>query len=149
MAGDHGLCRARWGAHGGRLHDRAGRGDLRRALRRGRLQALGRLSGVRRKPGARHTDDVRLDDDVVRAADKKEMFDIVAPEQDQLPVAIEVVDIHDPEPGLACPAAIARQSQPPSRQAPQHQRKQRQQHEDDRERDQVPHRWRQILDARN
>jgi hypothetical protein len=45
-------------------------------------------------------DDLRLDEYVVRAADHDEMFDIVAPDYDELALAVEIEGIDDAEPHL-------------------------------------------------
>jgi hypothetical protein len=123
--------------------------DLGRTLRGCRLEPVGHLRGAGRQPGARHADDVRLDHDVVGAAHKEQVLDVVAPQEDELPMAIEVVDVDDAKPGLAGAAAVVGERQPPPRQSPQDQGKQSEERKDDREGDQVLHGWRQILDARN
>jgi hypothetical protein len=52
-------------------------------------------------------DDRRLDDDVIGPADHQQMLDIVAPHDDQLPLAVDLEGVNDAEPLLA--AAAARQ----------------------------------------
>jgi hypothetical protein len=116
--------------------------DLGRTLRGRRLEPVCHLRGAGRQPGTRHADDVRLDHDVVGTAHKEQVLDIVAPQEDELPMAIEIVDVDDAKPGLAGPPALVGERQPPSRQPPQDQRKQGEKRKDDRERDQVLHGWR-------
>jgi hypothetical protein len=94
------------------------------------------MDGVRSgQARARHADDVRLDDDVVRAADEQEMLDVVAPQQDELTLAIEVIDVDDPEAGLASAAAVLRRDTHTSAGEPaKHHGNEGKQREDDRER---------------
>jgi hypothetical protein len=95
------------------LESRAtGRFDLwaARGFRRpleGGLEALdGGLARGGWKPGAGRPDDIRFDDEVVRATDQQQMLDVVASQEDQLTLAVQVVDVDDAEPRLAGPAAI-------------------------------------------
>jgi hypothetical protein len=77
------------------------------------------------------------------------VLDVVTPQEDELALTVEVVDVDDAEPGLSCAPALVGERQPSSRQPPQNQREEREKRKNDREGDQVLHRWRQILDARN
>src|SRR5207237_874955 len=74
---------------------------------------------------------------VVRPADEEEVLDVVAAEQDQLTLLVEVVNVDDAEARLARATARARQRRAASGEAPQNQREQRQQHENNGERDGV------------
>ncbi len=119
--------------------------DLRaaRSFRRpleGGLEALdGGLAGGGWKPGAGRPDNVRLDDEVVRAADQQEMLDVVASQEDQLTLAVQVIDVDDAEPRLAGAAAILSwQHQSTSAVFPHEPPHQGEEHEDDREGDDVP-----------
>jgi hypothetical protein len=128
-----------------RLDGRAavGRLDLRpRGLRRALEGGLGplndRVGGRGRKAGAGHPDDVGLDHHIVGAADQEQVLHIVPPEQNELPLPVQIVDVHDPKAGLPCAAAIlARQHEPPAGQAAQDDAKQGDEHEDDDEGDDV------------
>jgi hypothetical protein len=54
--------------------------------------------------------DLRFDQNVVRPSDHDQMLDIVAPDEDQLALAIETERVHEAKPRLACPPA--RNAQP-------------------------------------
>ncbi len=96
---------------------RLGKGGQRRRLdaRRqgeGGLRAVGAVRPVgqlRRDPVAAGPHDVALDHDVVRPADQQKVLGVVAPQQDQLALAVELVDVDDAEPRLAAaaPASVA------------------------------------------
>ena len=58
-------------------------------------------------------DDRRFDDHVRRAADHDQVLDVVAPDQNQLALAIEVIGIDDAEAGLTC-APVGCRAQPPA-----------------------------------
>jgi len=60
--------------------------------------------------GARGAIDLRLDQNVVRPADHDQVFDIVAPDEHQLPLPVEAECVDQPEPRLAGPTA--RNAQP-------------------------------------
>jgi hypothetical protein len=94
------------------------------------------MDGVRSgQARARHADDVRLDDDVVRAADEQEMLDVVAPQQDELALTIEIVDVDDPEAGLAGAAPVlCRDAHTSAGEPAKHHGNEGKQREDDRER---------------
>ncbi len=47
--------------------------------------------------------DLRLDEHVVRAADHDQMFDVVAPDEDELPLAVETESVHEAQPRLPRP----------------------------------------------
>ncbi|WP_439496743.1 hypothetical protein [Bosea sp. (in: a-proteobacteria)] len=103
-----------------------------------RQRPLGGLElGLGRHRDARAaTQDIGLDHNVRGAADHHQMLDIVAPDQHQLTLPVEVVDVDHAEAGLACPApALAPRSEAPARDPPQQEREQRDQDEDDSERD--------------
>jgi hypothetical protein len=122
--------------------DRSQRKRLHDGARRQRLREPFGLGAIMRGLGRRKTrpgdaDDARLDDDVVRPADEKQMLDIVAAQQNQLSLLVEVVDVDDAEPGLPSPAGRTGQGRAASRQPPQDERKKRQEDEDDDERDRV------------
>jgi hypothetical protein len=71
------------------------------------------------------------------------VLDVVAAQQDELALPVEIVDVDDPEARLARPAPIgARQAEAPAGQPAQHEGEQREQHEDDREGDHVLNRRR-------
>ena len=60
------------------------------------------------------------------------MLDIVASDQDQLPLAVEIVDIDHAEPGLPCPAAaLPLDPQPAVLDLPREKAEQNKQHKDD------------------
>jgi hypothetical protein len=66
------------------------------------------------------------------------MLDVVPPEQDELALPVEVVDVHNPEPRLTrAPPVLSREHQASSREPPQHEGEQGQQREDDDEGDQI------------
>jgi hypothetical protein len=67
------------------------------------------------------------------------MLDVVAPQQNELALAVEVVDVDDAEARLPGASAILPRhgGHAAARQAPQRERRQRQQHENDDEGDQV------------
>jgi hypothetical protein len=48
--------------------------------------------------------DLRFDQDVVRAADHDEVFDIVAPDQNELTLSVETERVDEAQPWLARPA---------------------------------------------
>jgi hypothetical protein len=99
------------------------------------------FSGCGAPGGGPH--DVGLDDEVVGAPDEQQVLDVVAPEEDQLALAVEVVDVDDAESGLAGAAAILRSHADARRGEPaQAERQERQQAEDDRKSDDVLHRRR-------
>ena len=66
--------------------------------------APGRCSG-RAADSAFEPVDRRFDEDVVGAADQEQMFDIVAPHNDELALAVEVIDIDNVQPARAIAAA--------------------------------------------
>jgi hypothetical protein len=90
------------------------------------------------RPGqarARHADDVRLDGDVVRAADEQEVLHVVAPQQDELTLPIEIVDVDDPETRLAGAASVLRRhTHTRAGEPPKQHGNEGKQREDDRER---------------
>ena len=49
--------------------------------------------------------DLRFEQDVVRAADHHQMFDIVAADENELPLSIEAERVDQPQSGLARPSA--------------------------------------------
>src|SRR3954463_4917471 len=61
------------------------------------------------------------------------MLDIVAPQQDQLALPVGVVDVDDAEPRLARAASLAGKRGAIAGEAPQHEREQRQENEDNGE----------------
>jgi hypothetical protein len=130
------------GRAGSRFHLWSG-GGLRRPLE-GRFEALdGRFSRRGRQSGAGSPDDIGLDDEIVRTADHQEMLDVVPPQQDELTLAIQVIDIDHAEPRLAGTAAILPgQHQPASAIFPHEPAHQGEKHEDNREGDDVPGRLR-------
>ena len=89
----------------GILRDRLGR-ILHRHLRdrvRGRCRlrrlVVGRLIGRQARIDAAR--DVALHHNIVRAADEQQVLDVVATQEDQLPLAVQLVDVDDAEAGLA------------------------------------------------
>jgi hypothetical protein len=130
----------------GGLHDRPWR-----CFERG-LEPVGVELGGRtgRQAGPRNADDIGFNDDVVGAADEKQVLDIVAAEQNELTLAVEIVDVNDAETGLTSPSAVvAGKCQPATGKAAQHQREQRQQHENDDEGDHIFDRRGQRFGARD
>jgi hypothetical protein len=117
----------------------------------GRLRAVERLHGgsAGRQTGAGGANDVRLHDNIVRAPDQEQVLDVVAPQEDQLSLPVEIVDVHNPEPGLARPPPVARERHAAARQPSQDQSEQREQHEDDGEGDHILGRLGQVLEARD
>lgn len=111
--------------------------DLRcsRRLIERRLEALRRHIGGRGGNAcAGDADDVGLDHDIVRTADKKKVLDIVPAQQNELPLPVEIIDIHDAEPGLAAAAAVtARHHQAGARQLAEDDAEEHDQGEDDSE----------------
>lgn|GEM_PF-4873519 len=100
-------------------------------------EALRELPCGRRPPDG-HAHDVAFDDEVVGAAQHDQMLDIVAPQQDELALSIEIVDIDDAEPRLSPATAIlAGQGEPLSADPPKHDREKSEKRSDDRERDHV------------
>ena len=86
----------------------------------------------------RDAHDVGLDDEIVRAADEQEVLDVVPPQEDELALAVEVVDVDDAEPGLArAPAVLRRHAEARSGEPPKPERQEREEAEDDREGDHV------------
>jgi hypothetical protein len=67
-------------------------------------------------------DDFSLDHQIVRAAQHDQMFDIVAANDHQLPLAVEVKGVHQTEPGLT-PACLSGHPQPPREDEPIKERK--------------------------
>jgi len=55
----------------------------------------------------RRPHDVALDHDVVRSADEQQVLDVVAPQQDQLALPVQLVDVDDAEARLPAAAAAA------------------------------------------
>ncbi len=105
----------------------------------GRFGALGRrIRRGRGKPCPRHADDVRFDHHVVRAADEQEMLHVVPAQENELPLAVEIVDVDDAEPRLARAAPVlSGQHQPPAGQPPEHEPEKGDEDEDDDEGDDV------------
>jgi hypothetical protein len=88
----------------------------------------------RRQPRAGRADDVGLDDHVVGAADQEQVLHVVAPEQDELALPVEIVDVDDAEPRLPAAAALVRgKRQAAAGQAAQHQGEEREKKENNRE----------------
>ena len=89
---------------------------------------------LRRIAAPRPALDVPLDHDIVGTADEKQMLHVVPPQQDQLPLTIELVDVDDAEPRLA--AALARprrKGEAAPGQPHEQQRRNQEQHQDDDE----------------
>lgn len=100
-------------------------------------QALRELPGSRCPPDG-HAHDVAFDDEIIGAAQHDQMLDVVAPQQDELALPIEIVDIDDAEPRLSPATAIlAGQSEPLSADPPKHDREKSEKRSDDRESDHV------------
>ena len=81
--------------------------SVRRAGRARRKQRRGLVVLSRRRERAI---DLQFDQNVVRAADHDQMLDIVAPDEDQLPLAVEAERVDEAKPRLAGPSA--RNAQP-------------------------------------
>jgi hypothetical protein len=77
------------------------------ALRRGFGPLDQRLGRSRRgQPGAGHANDVGFHHQVVRAADEEQMLHVVPAQEDELALAVEVVDVDDAEARLARPRPV-------------------------------------------
>jgi hypothetical protein len=97
------------------------------------------VDGGGRNTSTGHTHDVGLDHHIVRAADEQKMFDIVATQEKELSLSIEIVNVDNPQPRLpatgAVVAAAAGHHQAGARQLAQDQAEQGHQGQDDHERD--------------
>ncbi|MCP8940404.1 hypothetical protein NK718_17910, partial [Alsobacter sp. SYSU M60028] len=78
---------------------------------------------------------VALDEHVVGPADEHKVLDVVAPHDDQLPLAVEAEGVHHAQARLARAPRAALRLQASARETPQDQREHREQHEDDGEGD--------------
>jgi hypothetical protein len=67
-------------------------------------------------------DDFGLNDQIVRPAQHDQMFDIIAANDHQLPLAIELKGVDQTEPGLAAPY-LSGHPQPPRKDEPINERK--------------------------
>jgi hypothetical protein len=99
---------------------------------------LGRrgFRGKRRRRAAAAAQNVGFDHDVRDTADHDQVFDIVAPDQDELTLAVEIVDVDDAEARLAsATAALPSHPQAAALDLAREQAEQRQQSQDDGESD--------------
>jgi hypothetical protein len=101
-------------------------------------KTLDRVLAAGRRTRHRDADDVALDDEIVGSTQHHQMFDIVAPQEDELPLPVEIVDIDDAEPRLSPAAAIlAGQIEPLSADAPEHDGEKSEKRSNDRKRDHI------------
>jgi hypothetical protein len=118
------------------LDERTGR-SLERAIdeRFGPVRTL--IDGLGGKPCARRADDIGLDDHIVWAANQKQVLDIVATQQDELPLTVEIINVNDAEPRLTGAPVVRRNGQPAAGQSAKDESKERQKNENDRKGDHV------------
>ncbi len=125
--------------HGGRHHLGHHEGRRRRAVEeffrpRGLVRGIGGEFGFRREAWSGAALDMALDDHIVRPADQEQVFHVVPPQQDQLTLPVEFVDVDDAEPRLAAaPVRPPVEGRSPPGQPPEQQDRPDQQNQDDQE----------------
>ena len=126
-------CAASWVS----IEGRAGVSTCGRRRFERRFESLGPLLGSR-NAGACDAHDVGFDHDVIEPADEEQVLDIIPAQKHELPLAVEIIDIDDTKARLAGAGAIlAVHHEAAAGQLAQDQAKQRHQHENDCEGDDV------------
>jgi hypothetical protein len=101
------------------------------------LEALVRRLAYRRAPDW-HPHDIALDDEVIGAAEHHEMLYIVPPQENQLPLPVEIIDIDDAKARLSpATALLSGRGKTLSADAPEHDGKKCEKSSNDRERDHI------------